>query len=80
MYGVKQIWGDRVPLGEGKLFAFCSFYSCWNLAKSIVCPSLVVKCFIAAMCSLTLLCELYEDRCVAYRMSVFSDGGTAWRL
>ena len=55
-------------------------YSCWNLAKSIVCPSLVVKCFIAAMCSLTLLCELYEDRCVAYRMSVFSDGGTARRL
>ena len=35
-----------------------SRYSCKNLAKSIVCPCLVVKCLIAAICSLTLLCEL----------------------
>ena len=27
MYGVKQVWGDRVPLGEGELFTFCSFYA-----------------------------------------------------
>ena len=53
-----HLLGRENFLPSALLIPLIKRYSCWYFAKSMVWPFLVVKCLTAAMCNLTLLCEL----------------------